>query len=60
MRGRQAFEKSHIKGAVNIPLEELRQRLDEYQGIEQYIYTVELHGIVIMQYVHYKGLDMII
>lgn len=29
VRGRSAFEDAHIKGAVNIPLDEIRQRLDE-------------------------------
>ncbi len=29
VRGKQAFEKSHIKGAINIPLEELRGRYKE-------------------------------
>lgn len=29
VRGKSAFEKAHIKGAVNIPLDEIRQRLDE-------------------------------
>ncbi|MGT2957851.1 pyridine nucleotide-disulfide oxidoreductase [Streptococcus bovimastitidis] len=29
VRGKSAFEKAHIKGAVNIPLDEIRQRLNE-------------------------------
>ncbi|MGT2799198.1 FAD-dependent oxidoreductase [Streptococcus marmotae] len=29
VRGKAAFEASHIKGAVNIPLDEIRERLDE-------------------------------
>lgn len=29
VRGKEAFEKSHVKGAINIPLSEIRQRYNE-------------------------------
>ncbi len=29
LRGRDAYEKSHLEGAVNIPFDELKERLDE-------------------------------
>ncbi|NRU21734.1 NADPH-dependent 2,4-dienoyl-CoA reductase/sulfur reductase-like enzyme [Clostridium beijerinckii] len=50
VRERGEYANGHIKNAINIPLSELRQRINEIPKINQYIYIVELVKEVIMQH----------
>lgn len=56
VRTRKEYEKGHIEGAVLIPLDELRSRLDEARRLAQPLYIYCLTGI--RSYLAYRILDL--